>query len=81
MAIKTILFLGNKQKHEQWRPWLTRLLHVGYDPVKSHLGAHVPGVVDGLPAGLQGKAHLRQLHYCCLIYFWSWGHNTTSVNK
>lgn len=49
---------------------LTRLLHVCYDPVEGHLGAHVPSVVDGLPAGLQREAHLRQLHCGRLVYFW-----------
>lgn len=52
---------------------LTRLLHVGYNPVEGHLWAHVSCVVDRLPTGLQWKAHFCQLHYCRLVYFWSWG--------
>lgn len=58
---------------------LTRLLHVSYDPVEGHLWAHVSCVVDRLPAGLQGEPHLRQLHHGHLVYFWSWGHKTTSI--
>lgn len=60
-----------------WMQWcsLTGLLHVGNDPVEGHLRAHVAGVIDGLPAGLQWKAHLCQLHYCRLVYFWSCGHD------
>lgn len=62
--------------------WLTWLFHMGYDPVEGHLRAHVPRVVHRLPAGLQRKAHLRQLHYCSLVYFWSWGHNkSASITK
>lgn len=52
---------------------LTRLLHVGYDPVEGHFRAHVPCVVNGLPTGLQREAHLRQLHCRRLVYIWGWG--------
>lgn len=60
---------------------LTRLLHVSDDPVEGHFRAHVACVVDRLPAGLQWKAHLCQLHYCRLIYFWSWEWDKHGINN
>lgn len=64
------------------RRCLTRLFHVCYDPVKSHFRSHVSCVVHRLPAGLQWKAHLRQLHHRRLIYLWSWGRDkATSTAK
>lgn len=60
---------------------LTRLLHVSDDPVEGHFRAHVACVVDRLPAGFQWKAHLCQLHYCRLIYFWSWKWDKHGINN
>lgn len=60
---------------------LTRLLHVSYDPVEGHFRPHVACVVDRLPAGLQWKAHLCQLHYCRLIYFWSCEWDKHGINN
>lgn len=41
--------------------WPTWVFHVAHDPVHGSVDAGVAGVVDGLPAGLQGEAHLTQL--------------------
>lgn len=60
---------------------LTRLLHVGYDPVEGHFRAHVPCVVNGLPTGLQREAHLRQLHCRRLVYSCGWGQAKKTTHK
>lgn len=54
---------------------------MSYDPVESHFRAHVACVVDRLPAGLQWKTHLCQLHYCRLVYFWSWERHKHGIDN
>lgn len=77
LVLAYTVYTSDAQNRKCW-PWtahwsLTWLLHVSNDPIKGHFSSHVPSVVHRLPAGLQGKAHLCQLHHRGLIYFWSWG--------